>query len=180
MPRPEVYARLLAVYLYEEDLCSAKFLWKRIPETVKNDGGDGEELASLWDIGRALWTRDLPAVYAAIDARQWSSNVTAIVTAIKGIYYTNPGFILCAPFLSKMENGHLFSSSLPRFDKCHETSRIFPRTEQTFASHVPGVLVSFLDLRFLEEMALLILVIAKDHFLLTSMNYLVLFLRDLL
>ena len=29
---------------------------------------------------------------------------------------------------------HLFTSSLPRFDKCHETSRIFPRTEQTFAS----------------------------------------------
>jgi len=81
VPRPEVYARLLAVYLYEEDLCSAKFLWKRIPETVKNDGG--EELAGLWDIGKALWTRDLPAVYAAIDARQWSSNVSAIVTAIK-------------------------------------------------------------------------------------------------
>ena len=41
---------------------------------------------------------------------------------------------LCAPFLSKKENVHLFSSSLPRFDKqCHETSRIFPRTEQTFA-----------------------------------------------
>ena len=32
------------------------------------------------------------------------------------------------------ENGHLFSSSLPRLDKCHKTSRIFPRTEQTFAS----------------------------------------------
>ena len=41
---------------------------------------------------------------------------------------------LCAPFLSKMENVHLFSSSFPHFDKCHETSRIFPRTEQTFAS----------------------------------------------
>ena len=41
---------------------------------------------------------------------------------------------LCAPFLSKKENVHLFLSSLPRFDKCHETSRIFTRTEQTFAS----------------------------------------------
>ena len=41
---------------------------------------------------------------------------------------------LCAPFLFKMENVHLVSSSLPRLDKCHETSRIFPRTEQTFAS----------------------------------------------
>ena len=43
-------------------------------------------------------------------------------------------FFLCAPLLSKKENVHLFSSSLPRFDKCQETSRIFPRTEQTFAS----------------------------------------------
>ena len=41
---------------------------------------------------------------------------------------------LCAPFLSKMENVRLFSSSFPRLDKCHETSQIFPRTEQTFAS----------------------------------------------
>ena len=41
---------------------------------------------------------------------------------------------LCSHFLSKKENVHLFSSSFPRFDKCHETSRIFPRTEQTFAS----------------------------------------------
>ena len=41
---------------------------------------------------------------------------------------------LSAPFWSKKENVHLFSSLLPRFDKCHETSRIFPRTEQTFAS----------------------------------------------
>ena len=40
---------------------------------------------------------------------------------------------LCVPFLSKKENVHLFSSSLPRFYKCHETSRIFLRTEQTFA-----------------------------------------------
>ena len=46
----------------------------------------------------------------------------------------NQALFLCAQFLSKEENVHLFSSSLPRFDKCHETSRIFPRTEQTFAS----------------------------------------------
>ena len=41
---------------------------------------------------------------------------------------------LCATFLFEMENVHLFSSSLSCFDKCHETSPIFPRTEQTFAS----------------------------------------------
>ena len=40
------------------------------------------------------------------------------------------GPLFCAHFfLSKKEQVDLFSSSLPRFDKCHETSRIFPRTE---------------------------------------------------
>ena len=48
--------------------------------------------------------------------------------------YPMSGIFLSAPFLSKTENVHLFSSSLPHLDKCHETSRIFPRTEQTFAS----------------------------------------------
>ena len=41
---------------------------------------------------------------------------------------------LCAPFLSKKENVHLFSSSLLRFDKCHKTSQIFTGTEQTFVT----------------------------------------------
>ena len=46
----------------------------------------------------------------------------------------NTGFFVRTTFLSKRENVHLFSNSLPRFTKCHKTSRIFPRTEQTFAS----------------------------------------------
>ena len=41
---------------------------------------------------------------------------------------------LRAPFWSKKENICLFSSLLPRFDKYHETSRMLPKTEQTFAS----------------------------------------------
>ena len=45
-----------------------------------------------------------------------------------------PGFIFVCTFLSKKENVHLFSSSFPGFDKGHATLRIFPRTEQTFAS----------------------------------------------
>ena len=39
-----------------------------------------------------------------------------------------------AIFGSKQENVHLFSSSIPRFDICHQTSRIITRTEQTFVS----------------------------------------------
>ena len=35
VPGCEVYARLLAVYIFDDDLCSAKFLWKRIPGTAR-------------------------------------------------------------------------------------------------------------------------------------------------
>ena len=41
-------------------------------------------------------------------------------------------FLCTALFPSKKENVHLFFSSLPNFDKCHETSQIFTRTDQTF------------------------------------------------
>ena len=34
VPGCEVYARLLAVYIFDDDLCSAKFLWKRIPGVI--------------------------------------------------------------------------------------------------------------------------------------------------
>ena len=37
-------------------------------------------------------------------------------------------YFCAAPYNLKMENAHL--SSLPQFDKCHETSRIFTRTCQ--------------------------------------------------
>jgi len=84
VPGPEVYARLLAVYLYENDLCSAKFLWKRIPETLKGiPGSEDSELAKIWDIGKALWTRDMPKVFKVIEEGRWSDNVSAIVAAIK-------------------------------------------------------------------------------------------------
>jgi len=79
VPAPEVYARLLAVCLYQQDLCSAKFLWKRVPETIKCAG----ELTRLWDIGRALWNGDIPKVFEVIGEGQWSDSVAAIVAALK-------------------------------------------------------------------------------------------------
>ena len=36
--------------------------------------------------------------------------------------------------MSKKDNVHILSSSLPHSDKCHGTSRIFKRTEQTYVN----------------------------------------------
>ena len=41
---------------------------------------------------------------------------------VKSNQSISQALFLCAPFLSKKENVHLFSISLPRLDKCHKTS----------------------------------------------------------
>lgn len=76
-----MYAKLLAVYLYEDDLCSAKFLWKRIPEQARNECAD---LSPIWDVGKAMWNGKLSEVFKSIDDYEWSANVADIMKAVKG------------------------------------------------------------------------------------------------
>ena len=52
-----------------------------IAETLKNAGDT--EISKVWEIGKALWVKDLPKVYEIIRSNQWSDNVSAIVEAIK-------------------------------------------------------------------------------------------------
>ena len=81
-PPNALYAKLLAVYLYEDDLCSAKFLWKRIPEEAK---GECADLSRIWDVGKAMWNRNLSKVFKSIDEYDWSENVANIMKAVKAI-----------------------------------------------------------------------------------------------
>ena len=66
----EVYKELLLLYLMEFDLINAKFLWKRIPVSVKVD----TELTTLWKIGQCLWKREFPTVYQIIKSHEWSES----------------------------------------------------------------------------------------------------------
>ena len=43
-------------------------------------------------------------------------------------------YFKCTPFFSKKANVHFISSSISCVGKCHKTSQIFTRTEQTFVS----------------------------------------------
>ncbi|XP_075212008.1 COP9 signalosome subunit 8 [Lycorma delicatula] len=81
VPPAQLYARLLAIYLYQNDLCNAKFLWKRIPASTKSSH---IELSNIWAVGRAMWQRDLPAVYTTISSTEWSDNVANIMRALHG------------------------------------------------------------------------------------------------
>ena len=63
-----LYFRLYAIYLIIGEMTAAKFLWKRIPVSVKS----GDEMKQLWKIGCKLWTGDLKTVYELIQAFNWS------------------------------------------------------------------------------------------------------------
>ncbi|XP_026287447.1 COP9 signalosome complex subunit 8 [Frankliniella occidentalis] len=73
------YAQLLAIYLCQSDLCNAKFLWKRIPTSLKNSH---DELSLIWKVGQCMWKRDYPAAYSALQV-SWSDNVRHIMLALQ-------------------------------------------------------------------------------------------------
>ncbi|KAG5306290.1 PREDICTED: COP9 signalosome complex subunit 8 [Acromyrmex echinatior] len=75
----QAYMRLLAVYLHRNDLCNAKYLWKRIPPDVK---AAHEELGRVWTVGQCMWQRNWPAVHTALNV-EWSEDVKDVMTALK-------------------------------------------------------------------------------------------------
>ncbi|CAL1685829.1 unnamed protein product [Lasius platythorax] len=75
----QAYMRLLAIYLYQNDLSNAKFLWQRIPSDMK---AAHEELRRIWTVGQRMWQRNWPAVHVALNV-EWSEDVKNIMTALK-------------------------------------------------------------------------------------------------
>ncbi|XP_065226541.1 COP9 signalosome complex subunit 8 [Planococcus citri] len=73
------YAKLLAIYLYKNDLISAKFLWKRIPLATKSAL---TELEFIWRVGKAMRKRDYPEVYTALRF-SWSAEIMPIMQMVE-------------------------------------------------------------------------------------------------
>ena len=65
------YARLFAIYLILQEMCSAKFLWKRIPHQMKSS----EQMKRLWAVGEQMWKKDHKATFSAIRQFRWSSSL---------------------------------------------------------------------------------------------------------
>jgi len=75
----QVYGQLLALYLLQSDLASAKFLWKRIPLAVKTSNA---ELGLIWSVGQKLWTKEYTGLYEAFN-KDWSEAVRPLMEALK-------------------------------------------------------------------------------------------------
>uniref|UniRef100_A0A1B6CHB9 CSN8/PSMD8/EIF3K domain-containing protein n=1 Tax=Clastoptera arizonana TaxID=38151 RepID=A0A1B6CHB9_9HEMI len=91
----QTYAKLLAVYLYQNDLCNAKFLWKRIPLSIKTTN---VEVGQIWEVGKAMWQRDFPAVYSAIAAVQWSEGVAPIMKVLREAVHVRATQLVCRAY----------------------------------------------------------------------------------
>jgi len=74
------YAVHLASYLLCFDLINARYLWKRIPSSVKSTN---IELNGLWKIGRALWLKSYADVYSAIREFSWPEPLKSLVLLLE-------------------------------------------------------------------------------------------------
>lgn len=77
------YAVHLLAHLYLNDLNSARFLWKTVPQAVKDAH---PELAAVWKIGQCLWNRDYPGVYSTAQGFEWSPEIAHFVAGFLESY----------------------------------------------------------------------------------------------
>ncbi|XP_055816214.1 COP9 signalosome complex subunit 8 [Solanum dulcamara] len=77
------YAIHLLGHIYNNDINSARFLWKKIPAAVKEAR---PEVVAVWRIGQKLWTRDYVGVHEAIREFSWSPEVQPIVASFAELY----------------------------------------------------------------------------------------------
>ncbi|CAN6452576.1 unnamed protein product [Victoria cruziana] len=77
------YAIHLMGYMLVQDMNSARFLWKCIPNSAKESQ---PELVAVWAIGQRLWTRDYAGVYEALHGFDWSPEIQALVSTLTERY----------------------------------------------------------------------------------------------
>jgi len=80
-PQMEVnYSLEMAACLLLNKTGAARFLWKRIPLKFKKQS---KELVALWKVGQALFKRQLPAFYAAVEMFPWSNIISGFILALR-------------------------------------------------------------------------------------------------
>ncbi|KAH7518189.1 COP9 signalosome complex subunit 8 [Ziziphus jujuba] len=77
------YAVHLLGHIYDDDINSARFLWKSIPAAIKESQ---PEVVAAWKVGQKLWMRDYRGVYEAIRGFDWSQETQNVVAAFSELY----------------------------------------------------------------------------------------------
>lgn len=77
------YTVHLLGHIYNNEISSARFLWKTTPVEIKESR---PELVAAWKIGQKLWTKDYAGVHEALSGYDWSQEVREIVASIADRY----------------------------------------------------------------------------------------------
>ncbi|CAG8464487.1 8761_t:CDS:2 [Paraglomus occultum] len=75
----EFYGVFLAAYLIQNELPSARFLWKRIPDEIK---ASSEQLHAIWDVATNLWQRDYAPVYMSVEQKPWTPLIGSLMKKV--------------------------------------------------------------------------------------------------
>jgi hypothetical protein len=76
------YTIMILGYLIVDDLPSAKFVWKRIPDQFKQ----GKDVHAAWAIGKAMWNQNHKGVFEAIRAFRWNPLLQQLVSLLEESY----------------------------------------------------------------------------------------------
>ncbi|XP_024394883.1 COP9 signalosome complex subunit 8 [Physcomitrium patens] len=82
-PEDWPYAVHVLSHVVNHDLNSARFVWKRTAQTIKESS---PELVAAWKIVQNMWTHDHAGVYKALKGFDWSEQVQPVATAISNDY----------------------------------------------------------------------------------------------
>lgn len=89
------YCIHLLGHIYTQDINSARFLWKRLPSSVKESQ---PEVVAVWKIGQCMWTHDYAGVHGALHSFNWSPEVQQIITALSDSYTKRAFELLLAAY----------------------------------------------------------------------------------
>jgi hypothetical protein len=73
-----LYSAHLLTYLIENEIHSARFLWRRIPKKIKETD---PELNAIWTIGQNVWNKKYTEIYQSAQAYNWSPGTVLFVQA---------------------------------------------------------------------------------------------------
>mmetsp|Transcript_4707 Transcript_4707/g.6468 ORF Transcript_4707/g.6468 Transcript_4707/m.6468 type:complete len:210 (-) Transcript_4707:138-767(-) len=69
----------MLLYLIQDDLANARYLWKRTPPALRQADSP---FAHLWTIGTALWKRDIVTAYIALN-QQWPEDIATLIPVLR-------------------------------------------------------------------------------------------------
>ncbi|XP_052897614.1 COP9 signalosome complex subunit 8 [Anopheles moucheti] len=96
----QMYSELFAAYLYQNDLASARFLWKRIPQNMKTGN---VELDQMYKVYVALWNNNTAGFYKAIN-HDWSKHVSELMFELKEKFQQETIALIGRAYSSIFEN----------------------------------------------------------------------------